>query len=1019
MSYEQNPPNPFPLNPIYNPNDWAGSRTNEIDIEFLDNNYLKFNTAQGTENLQAINVNGVLTANSNVVVNSTAPAGSSDIVSIRNDTGNMKIVLNPRGSAGAYNPLTQAGDVIIGGSEITTNPTGGTILTTSSSVTNGIRIGKNSMTMGVGGTTSTPTINTTYSGTTITNNATNITQNGAVIINANNNLTMNAGTGSFQQPIVVGDVSTRNSIKLSNFTFNSNIPAGTNNAFEFFDNVNGRGLFIVPNCSTGALSDTNLSNDCVLSSRSIQNTNAITISNWNSNMRNGLRVFTTDISNCGVKLQCGQNTGAGYTELAMDYNRISNITTTTFNNAINFNPTLPIATNSSRRLLSGLGTLSFTDISGNNSTNGSTTSAIWTDSSLVLGLGRGMFLDCSINGGDIIFRTNDANGVKSTSLALNGDLNTTYNRVYQEIQPTWNNVNGFYELAKDAYPTLNPRSSGVNSVGTWTTRTSLDLQYYSVCWSPELLIFVAVSSSGSGGTGIDRVATSPDGITWTARDCFAQSWRNVIWVSELGLFVANSVIGAVNQRVMTSPDGINWTLRTTPSDNSWRQFAWSPELSLLVCVSDTGGTDRVMTSPDGITWTARTTPNNNGWNGVAWSAELGLFVAVANTGTGNRVMTSPNGINWTARSSPADNAWRSVVWASEIGLFVAVSADGTLNRVMTSSNGINWTTRTTNNNNYQSVCWSPELKLFVAIASSGTTDRVMTSPNGIKWTTRTTNNNDWIGICWSPELGIFVGSSITGSLNRFMTSSLAGRPPTSFNVFDNSSNIISESGDWTLQANTIYATQLDIRRSYGVPLSRLEMLSDGANSSYIKARAPSGQATMFFNTYNGASDDDVFNITSARLQVRRPIGFSYLTSPSTATQLGFITGPTAMSGGSITSSASERNFGSFTIANIGTYSIKVLIAMTGGANHTLTECRWCLDGTSATFPSISTPTRYTPSITGIVGASLSSTYISYMNINLDITTTSANQIIYVNYVLNYSGGSTTTLNATFAYTRIG
>jgi hypothetical protein len=160
------------------------------------------------------------------------------------------------------------------------------------------------------------------------------------------------------------------------------------------------------------------------------------------------------------------------------------------------------------------------------------------------------------------------------------------------------------------------------------------------------------------------------------------------------------------------------------------------------------------------------------------------------------------------------------------------------------------------------------------------------------------------------------------------------------------------------------------------------------------------------------------NLSSSRIQVRRPIGFNYLTAPSTATQLGYITGPTSISSSSFTSSASERNFSNFTIVNAGTYSVKVLITLAGGANHTLTECRWCLNSSSATFPSTTTPTKFTQSITGIVGASLSNTYTSYMNINLDVVAT-ANEVYYINFVLNYSGGSSTTLNAIYSYTRIG
>ncbi|TGM34765.1 hypothetical protein EHQ80_14050, partial [Leptospira biflexa] len=48
----------------------------------------------------------------------------------------------------------------------------------------------------------------------------------------------------------------------------------------------------------------------------------------------------------------------------------------------------------------------------------------------------------------------------------------------------------------------------------WTSRTSaVDNDWRSICWSLQLGIYVAVSSSGTG----NRVMTSPDGINWTAR----------------------------------------------------------------------------------------------------------------------------------------------------------------------------------------------------------------------------------------------------------------------------------------------------------------------------------------------------------------------------------------------------------------------------------------------------------------------------------------------------------------------
>jgi hypothetical protein len=53
----------------------------------------------------------------------------------------------------------------------------------------------------------------------------------------------------------------------------------------------------------------------------------------------------------------------------------------------------------------------------------------------------------------------------------------------------------------------------------------------------------------------------------------------------------------------------------------------------------------------------------------------------------------------------------------------------------------------------------------------------------------------------SPEQGLFVAVSNSGS-NRVMTSSLKGRPPTSYNVFDSNFNSIDESGNWTFSKIT-------------------------------------------------------------------------------------------------------------------------------------------------------------------------------------------------------------------------
>jgi hypothetical protein len=123
-------------------------------------------------------------------------------------------------------------------------------------------------------------------------------------------------------------------------------------------------------------------------------------------------------------------------------------------------------------------------------------------------------------------------------------------------------------------------------------------------------------------------------------------WNSMCWSPSLNLFVAVSSTGTGN-RVMTSTDGTNWTLRTSASDNNWNSVCWSAKLYLFVAVASSGTGNRVMTSSDGISWTNQTSVADNNWTSVCWSAPLLLLVAVASSGTGNRVMTSVDGINWS------------------------------------------------------------------------------------------------------------------------------------------------------------------------------------------------------------------------------------------------------------------------------------------------------------------------------------------------------------------------------------
>lgn len=297
---------------------------------------------------------------------------------------------------------------------------------------------------------------------------------------------------------------------------------------------------------------------------------------------------------------------------------------------------------------------------------------------------------------------------------------------------------------------------------TWTAYPAAEANNWtSVAWSPELNLFAAVSNIGS----MNRVMTSPDGMTWTSRTALGANdhWRSITWSPGVNLFVAVGSAGGVN-KVMTSPDGITWTARTPSEAGDWVAVTWSPERNLFVAVGNGGS--RVMTSPNGINWTSRTAAAANAWYGVTWSAERNLFVAVSINGT-DRVMTSPDGITWTSRTTPEANEWRSVAWSPELNLFVAVATTGT-SRVMTSPDGVTWTPRAVPEANpWGSVAWSPERGVFAAVAGAGT-NRIMTSNDGINWTGQAAPEaNGWVAVAWAPALNSF-GAIANSGTNRTM-----------------------------------------------------------------------------------------------------------------------------------------------------------------------------------------------------------------------------------------------------------
>jgi hypothetical protein len=190
-------------------------------------------------------------------------------------------------------------------------------------------------------------------------------------------------------------------------------------------------------------------------------------------------------------------------------------------------------------------------------------------------------------------------------------------------------------------------------------------------------------------------------LGWIAQPYKSGDWRTVCWSPELKLFLAVAPAGSQN-RSMLSSDGRNWAYGTIAEDN-WYNVCWSKKLGIFCTV----GTDNAATSPDGITWTYSPTRSltRKVWTSVCWSARLDLFVAVAG---GTEILTSPDGINWTSRTTQ-DNSWSSICVNDKSGLFVAVASGTAVNRIMYSADGVTWTCIASPAlNQWNSICYSPE-----------------------------------------------------------------------------------------------------------------------------------------------------------------------------------------------------------------------------------------------------------------------------------------------------------------------
>ena len=302
-----------------------------------------------------------------------------------------------------------------------------------------------------------------------------------------------------------------------------------------------------------------------------------------------------------------------------------------------------------------------------------------------------------------------------------------------------------------------------------TNQLNASLHIYSICWSPDLMLFVASAPS--------YLLMSIDGMNWNITNCFpeADAFNSICWSSELKLFVAVAING--NNRVSISHNGYDWYITTVPNSYTWQTVCWCNTLGLFIAGSTTAQTNNLMSSPDGITWTSITTNYTSPINCLEWSEELNMVIAVC--GGNVPYLYSYDGITWIPQNVINGSAWQNIKWIADINIFIAI-ANNNMN-VAYSYDGLNWNI-ITNALSYSitnsSVLWSPELSMVVIAVNGGTaTSNIITSDIFIPSSRSClkSQTNEFIFNNVSGQIGL----GITPTYQLHLSSDSAAKPSTS------------------------------------------------------------------------------------------------------------------------------------------------------------------------------------------------------------------------------------------------
>lgn len=310
--------------------------------------------------------------------------------------------------------------------------------------------------------------------------------------------------------------------------------------------------------------------------------------------------------------------------------------------------------------------------------------------------------------------------------------------------------------------TLSDVDSGIPSTGPYQGQT----------------LFIAISSSITGGGINNRIIISLDTVNWFPVSVPVDlAYSGIVWgipstgqYAGQGLFVVVASTITASQ-IITSPDGITWTIRTSPvSGFALQDIAFGN--GTFVAVSNvTAGSTRVLRSPDGITWsypTSLTYTTTNTWVSITFGN--GIFVAVGTTVTSSpspvtecTMYSADNGNSWTLESSLSNRPITSIAYGIAStgqlqgqGVFVNVTNDGYI-RYSRDLSKYGWLSGDTPDNLsvYNYVTYGNGT--FIAISSN---NYIATSTTGLGWTYSYYVGSMISMIYGIPSSGPFVNQSV-------------------------------------------------------------------------------------------------------------------------------------------------------------------------------------------------------------------------------------------------------------------